>query len=255
MSDLRLLARQVRFTNRAFWRNPASAFFTFAFPLLFLVIFTTLLGGGQTRRGGIAYDNDTYYVVSMAAFGLIQACYTNIAMSVVFAREEGVLKRLRATPFPVWAYLGARVVHAVLVAFALVAITVGFGEVVYGVGLPGGADLFRFLTTLVVGASCFTAIGLAVSGFVPNAEAAPPIVNVVMLPLLFLGLFIPIGDDAPAWIARLADVFPVKHFFDAAFTSFLGAPGFEWLDVSILGLWLAGALVVGVRRFRWEPSR
>ena len=35
------------FTNKAFWRNPASAFFTFAFPLMFLVIFTALLGGGD----------------------------------------------------------------------------------------------------------------------------------------------------------------------------------------------------------------
>jgi hypothetical protein len=36
--------RQVRFTNTAFWRNPAAAFFTFVFPLMFLVIFTTLFG-------------------------------------------------------------------------------------------------------------------------------------------------------------------------------------------------------------------
>lgn len=28
---LRLLGRQVRAENRAFWRNPAAAFFTFAF--------------------------------------------------------------------------------------------------------------------------------------------------------------------------------------------------------------------------------
>ena len=39
--------RQVRYTNKAFWRNPASAFFTFAFPLMFLVIFTALLGSGK----------------------------------------------------------------------------------------------------------------------------------------------------------------------------------------------------------------
>jgi hypothetical protein len=44
VSDLGLTLRQVRFTNKAFWRNPASAFFTFAFPLMFLVIFTSLLG-------------------------------------------------------------------------------------------------------------------------------------------------------------------------------------------------------------------
>ena len=50
MSAVGLTLRQVRYTNKAFWRNPASAFFTFAFPLMFLVIFTALLGSGC--RGG-----------------------------------------------------------------------------------------------------------------------------------------------------------------------------------------------------------
>ena len=36
-----LAIRQVPYENKAFWRNPAAAFFTFAFPILFLVIFTT----------------------------------------------------------------------------------------------------------------------------------------------------------------------------------------------------------------------
>ena len=43
---------QMRFVNKAFWRNPASAFFTFAFPLMFLVIFTALLGKGEVQLGG-----------------------------------------------------------------------------------------------------------------------------------------------------------------------------------------------------------
>ena len=37
MRNLRLLVRQIRYENRAFWRNPAAAFFTFAFPLIFMV--------------------------------------------------------------------------------------------------------------------------------------------------------------------------------------------------------------------------
>ena len=48
MSAVGLTLRQVRFTNKAFWRNPASAFFTFAFPLMFLVIFTC--AARQRRR-------------------------------------------------------------------------------------------------------------------------------------------------------------------------------------------------------------
>ena len=40
MSDLSLTLRQLKFENRSFWRNPAAAFFTFVFPLMFLFIFT-----------------------------------------------------------------------------------------------------------------------------------------------------------------------------------------------------------------------
>ena len=57
MSNLGLSLRQVRYTNKAFWRNPASAFFTFAFPLMFLVIFTALLGSGEVGFGpGVSLD-------------------------------------------------------------------------------------------------------------------------------------------------------------------------------------------------------
>ena len=48
MNDFALAVRQVRYTNKAFWRNPASAGFTFAFPLMFLVIFTALFGNDTT---------------------------------------------------------------------------------------------------------------------------------------------------------------------------------------------------------------
>ena len=71
MSAAGLTLRQVRFTNKSFWRNPASAFFTFAFPLMFLVIFTALLGGGDVRIKGTDLRQTTYYVVAMASFGVI----------------------------------------------------------------------------------------------------------------------------------------------------------------------------------------
>jgi ABC-2 type transport system permease protein len=248
--------RQVGYVNKAFWRNPASAFFTFAFPLLFLVIFTTLLGQGETTIGGVTYSNATYYVASMATFGVISACYTNIAISLVFAREEGVLKRVRGTPLPAGSYLGSRVAHATLIALLLVAITAAFGAIVYGAEFPTGLDLVKFLIAILVGAGCFAALGIAVSGIVPNADAGPPIVNAIILPLLFLsGVFIPIGDDAPTWVTVVGDVFPVKHFFDATFTSYLGAPGFEWEDIAVMLAWMVAGVLFSIRTFRWEPSK
>ncbi|MFL5790736.1 MAG: hypothetical protein ACJ76A_04475, partial [Actinomycetota bacterium] len=56
------IARQFRFTNKAFWRNPASAFFTFIFPLLFLVIFTALLGNQDyALTPTLTIKTSTYY--------------------------------------------------------------------------------------------------------------------------------------------------------------------------------------------------
>ena len=37
---------QFRYDVRAFWRNPQSRFFTLALPVLFLVIFASVFGGG-----------------------------------------------------------------------------------------------------------------------------------------------------------------------------------------------------------------
>jgi ABC-2 type transport system permease protein len=255
VSDLALVARQVRYTNKAFWRNPASAFFTFVFPLLFLVIFTTLLGNHEVRTAGGTIKTSTYYVFSMAAFGLISACYTNIAMSMVFARDAGILKRMRGTPLPPWAYLTARVVHACLVGFLLVAITVVFGVVAYGAAVPGGAALAEFLLTLVVGAGCFAALGLTVSGIVPNADAGPPIVNAIIMPLLFLsGVFIAVGNDTPGWVRVIGTVFPVRHLVDAMRASYLGQP-FHWSDLAALGIWLVVGVALASRTFRWETTK
>ncbi|MDP9329626.1 MAG: ABC transporter permease [Actinomycetota bacterium] len=274
MSDSALALRQVRFTNKAFWRNPASAFFTFAFPLMFLIIFTSLLGNDSTTFGNATITNATYYVFAMAAFGVITACYTNIAMSVSFQRDAGVLKRTRGTPLPAWAYLFGRVVHAMLVAALLVIITLVFGKIFYSSALPTGRPLAEFVLTFVVGALTFSALGLAMTSVVPNADAAPPIVNASILPLLFLsGIFIPLGDDAPAWVRTVGTVFPVKHFIDAMRASYLGnlricAPPttsprclsvpafhFHWIDLVVIAVWGFAGLVLASRFFSWEPRR
>jgi ABC-2 type transport system permease protein len=216
------------------------------------VIFTSLLGQGEVQIGA-GVEQATYYVVAMATFGVISACYTNIAISIVFAREEGVLKRVRGTPLPGWIYLISRVAHATLVGLVLVAITAAFGMIVYDAEMPTGSDLGLFLVSLLVGAGCFSAMGLAVSGMVPNADAGPPIVNAVMLPLLFLsGVFIPLGNDAPDWVQTFAAVFPVRHFFEATLDSFLGTGSFQWSDVLVMALWMVGAIVVATRTFKWE---
>jgi ABC-2 type transport system permease protein len=276
VSSLGLSMRQVRYTNRAFWRNPASAFFTFVFPLMFLVIFTALLGSGEVEFAKVpvpgyglvplVLDQSTYYVAAMAAFGVISATYTNIAITTAFQRDQGILKRLRGTPLPSWSYLFARVVHSMLVALILVVITVLFGKLAYGTNLPTGGPLLEFLATLVVGSLSFAALALALTAVIPNAEAAPPIVNATILPLLIIsGVFIPLTDKATEWITTVGTIFPVKHFAEAMRAGYLGnvtlqgtgvrAFTFDWSDLAVVAAWGLAGLILAIRFFSWEPRK
>jgi ABC-2 type transport system permease protein len=256
MSDLVLALRQVRFTNKAFWRNPASAFFTFAFPLMFLVIFTALFGNDTITAFGKEISTSTFYVSAIAAFSIITATYTNLAISVSFTRDAGILKRARGTPLPSWAYMFGRIGHAILVALLLVIIVAAFGAAFYNADVPG-RTLPAFVITLAVGAASFSALGLALTAVIPNADAAPAVVNASILPLLFLSdIFIPI-QDPNAWYVTLAKLFPVYHFAQAMKAAYFSpsGSGFRGGDLLVIGIWGIAGAVLAARFFSWEPRR
>ena len=102
-------------------------------------------------------------------------------------------------------------------------------------------------------AASFCALGFAVTTLVPNADAAPAVINATILPLLFLsGIFIPLGTNAPSWIVWIARIFPVRHFALGLQAGFLGT-AFDWMDVVVVGVWGLAALIFAIRRFSWEP--
>ena len=78
MNTVRLALRQARYQNTAFWRNPAAAFFTIVFPLMFLVIFNLLFGNQDVQADGGTFSLSTFYVPGIAVFALVGACYTNV---------------------------------------------------------------------------------------------------------------------------------------------------------------------------------
>ncbi|HEY5305006.1 MAG TPA: ABC transporter permease [Acidimicrobiales bacterium] len=256
MNSATILQNQIRYINKAFWRNPASAFFTFAFPLMFLVIFTSLLGHSKIAISpNHVVDISTYYVAAMAAYAVVSACYNNIAIGLAIQRDSGVLKRTRGTPIPTAIYISSRLLHAVFVSVILVAITAAYGRLFYHASIPTGSTLLKFLVMLVVGALAFCALGFAITVVIPNADAAPAVVNASILPLLFVsGIFIPLSSNAPSWLIWIAKIFPVYHFAWGMKAGFLGAP-FDWMHVVVVAAWGLGALVVSFRFFSWEPRR
>lgn len=252
-----LALRQVVYENKAFWRNPPAAFFVFAFPLMFLVIFNIAFGSQPIDiRGGRATAS-FFIVPAIVTFSLINATFTNLALNIAFAKDAGLLKRVRGTPLPPWSFLAAKLIHAVFVMALLVFITTAAGALFYDVDVPGNT-LPAVIAALVVGAASFSALGLAATAAIPNADAAPAIVNAIILPLYFVSdVFIRI-QDPPAWMELLREVTPVKHLQAAFFTAynpFVQGAGFEWGDLAVVAVWGAAGLGLAFRFFTWEPRR
>jgi len=257
MSAMALAFRQIKFENKSFWRNPASAFFTFAFPLMFLVIFNTVFGNGKIPIFGRSVAASNFYVPSIAAFAVITACFTNIAMSISFARDQGVLKRKLGTPLPAISYLAGRIMHATVIQLLLVSIVVVAGKILYKVDVPTDT-LPAFLLALAVGAVSFSALGLAITSLVPNADAAPAVVNAVVLPLLFISDIFFGPSASPQWLRSFANLFPIRHYLQAmlhAFNPFQIQSGLAWKDLAVVAAWGVLGIILAAKFFDWEPRK
>lgn len=255
MSSVALIAHQFRFDQKVFWRNPASVFFTVLFPLIFLFIFVGIFGNDQIEAVGV--NTATYYVPAIFTLAVISATAQSLAIRLTTDRESGLLKRVRGTPLPPWVFIAGRVGNSLVISVLMVVLVGGIGAVFWDVEVPT-TTLPAVAVTLAVGAFCFSCIGFALAAVIPSEEAAPAITNAALLPLYFIsGIFIPDGE-IPSGVLSLADLFPVRHFFEAFFVAWdpgTTGSGLEFGDLAVVAAWGVAALVVAVSLFRWEPRR
>jgi len=248
-----LLLHQLRYDQKAFWRNPAAVFFTVLFPVVLLLIFATVFSGKTIEvDGGI--EITAYYVPAIITLAVISATMQSLAMSLVIAREDGRLKRGRGTPMPAWVFIAGRVGNSIVTALLMLLLIAVLGRVLYGVAIPW-SEAPAILVTLVIGAAAFSCLGIALTALIPSQDAAAPIVNALLLPLYFLsGIFIP-DDQLPNGVIHFADLFPIRHFFEAFFDVYDpgSSGGLQWGNLAIVAIWGVAGLLLAIRFFRWTP--
>ncbi len=253
MNGLALVGHQFRYDQKAFWRNPAAVFFTVMFPVIVFLILAVVFNGELVDvRGGV--EATTYYVPAIMSLAIISATMQTLAMTLVIAREDGRLKRGRGTPMPPWVFIAGRVGNSIVVALMMLALLAAIGGVLYGVAVPWDR-LPAILLTLVIGAASFCCLGIALTAAIPSQDAAAAIVNALLLPLYFLsGVFIP-EDQLPSGVISFADLFPVRHFFDAFFDAYVPAGGaaVSWDNLAVVALWGVAGLLLAIKFFRWTP--
>jgi ABC-2 type transport system permease protein len=254
LADLRLVGQQVYFEQLNFWLNPVAAFFTLGFSVVFLVLLGASTGGAHNHTiGGLRIVQ--YYVPGFIAYGVMAACFNSLSISIVVRRETGLLKRARLAPLPTWILLAAIFASTLIICLVQVVILLVIGRIGYHVALPGAWG--AFVVALVVGAASFTALGVAMSTFIPNQEAGGPVVSVVFFVLLFFsGLWYPL--DPHSGLAHFASFFPVRHMILAVFDAFdFGGSGspWAWHDYLVMALWGVAGVVLALRRWSWSPRR
>jgi ABC-2 type transport system permease protein len=249
--DLGLIGWQVRYEQRAFWRNRGRGVFTFAFPLMFLVIFASLDSGAHIKElHGITFD--TFFVPGILAYGVITTTYVNMAMSTAILRDQGILKRMQGTPLPRWAYVAARIGSTMVTMLAMTALTLALGAIVYGVQIRT-STLPGLIITLLLGTAAFTTLGIGIARFIPNSEAAPVIVNLTVLPLTFISSVWFPATAMPKTLNDIAKFFPIRPLADGmehAFNPFTTGAGFSGQDLRTLAIWTAVGIFVMVRFLR-----
>ena len=255
MKQFKLGLRQIIYENKAYRRNPTAAFFTVVFPILFLVLLK-IFGDETVESSGKLISRATMYIPMITAFSVISSSYTGIAMTLTINRENGILKRMRGTPLNLAPFLFGKIIHNTLIAFSLVIIITVIGFTFFNVSLVPSA-IPGLIITLIVGAATFSSLGVTITSIIPNSDAAPPIVNASIIPLMFVSdVFIPM-DNAPNWINSIAQVFPVRPFSVSLQNAFNPHFPNRILDLEnqvILFTWLILSIVISLKFFRWQPS-
>ena len=155
-SDAGLVVRQVGFEQLSFWLNPIGALMTIAFSVVFLILLGATAGTSTVSSyGGIKLID--YYVAGFCGYGVMAACFTILAITLVNRRETGLLKRLRLSPLPTWMLMDAMIINAMIVAVMGVLLLLVVGWLGYDVSGP--AHWAPFIVTLLIAMVCYSATG------------------------------------------------------------------------------------------------
>jgi ABC-2 type transport system permease protein len=235
---------------KLFVREPVTMIFTFAFPLLVLLV----LGGifrservtGGDYRNVLAMD---YYVPGY--IGLVIASIGMISLPVHLAayRERGVLRRLRASGLKELTYFGSQTVVAFLIGVVGGLLVYLLGALVYDASKPD--SVVRVLLTAVVGVATFAAIGILLAGLLPSARAVQGAGLLLWFAMMFLsGTASPL-DLLPTWLLRIGQTLPLYHLVQALQEPW-NTGGMDWTQLFVTAMYGAAAGVLSLRVFRWE---
>jgi ABC-2 type transport system permease protein len=247
---------------RQFWRERDAVVFVFAYPIVMLAIFSTVFGAEDQGTDVAQIGYAQYFLPGMVATGVMLTSFQQLAVSIAVERDDGTLRRLRATPLPASGYVGGKVLLTLATAVAQTALLLAVAALAFDVPMPSdAADWVTFAWVFVLGTATGTVCGVAFSSLPRSGRSASAVVTPVVLVLQFIsGVFFAFFA-LPSWMQTVASVFPLKWIAQGMRSVFLPEEmaaletSGSWqlpATAGVLVAWLIVGLVVGVRTFRWR---
>lgn len=199
-----------------------------------------------------ALSNIDFLMPGILAMSLMQLGLFATATPLVSLREEGVLRRLGATPLPRWQLIAGQLLLRLTIGLTQAVLIIGISVAAFHVHIQGNYVTLAGLT--VLGALTFIGMGYLIASIARTVESASGISSAINFPMMFLsGVFFPIAL-LPAFLAPVVKALPLTYLADAFRQITVGsAPDFPmWVDIAVLGAWALVCGVLAARFFRWE---
>ena len=236
---------------KLFLREPVSAFFTLAFPLIMLFIFSAVYsnvpaGPGSGGPEGIGSLIPAFMAMVIGITGLM-----TVTITLATYRENGILRRLRTTPVSPLIVMAAPVAVVFTMTALGTLLLVTAGKLVYPVRFDG--SILSMVGGFILSSLSFFGIGFVLAGTLPTARTAQVIAMVLLYPMLILSGAAWPRDLMPETVRKVSAFLPLTYVVNLLSGLWMGQ---AWRDhlldvVVLVGMLLLG-IIVSVKTFRWE---
>ncbi|HEY8738612.1 MAG TPA: ABC transporter permease [Candidatus Dormibacteraeota bacterium] len=193
-----------------------------------------------------------FLVPGMIALSIMQTGLFGVVFTFVQWKQRGILRRLMATPMRVRDFFFSQLVTRLATVALQIAVLLAVGLLLFHFHFTG--NLFYLLLVGILGGGIFLAMGLAISGASKSEETAAPLANLISLPLMFLsGIFFS-RSNMPDWLQTITQYSPLTYVSDALRSISIDGASLWAVRTDLLGIfvWLAVAVVLATRLFKWE---
>ncbi len=233
---------------KLFLREPMNMFFTLAFPLILLFVFGAIFGNEPAElfggMGTVDVSVPAYIGMTIATLGLL-----GLPIGLATYREQGILRRMRATPVRPVVIFGALLTVNLIAALAGTVLLLVAGRLVFNLKMPEMP--LSLLPAIFLCMLSFSAFSFVLAGLVSTPRVAQALGMAILMPMLFLsGAAMP-RETMPENIRRIGDFLPLTYVVELLKGLWFGQGWNMGAVAVLLGMLVVGTLLA-TRTFRWE---